>query len=70
MPQSRRANAGIGRDSASMMIRTFTDETGFAPPKVRALGNERATVLIAELIATVALAVSTLTVVAAVANAC
>ena len=45
-------------------------ETGFSPPRVRPLGNERATVLIAELIATVALAVSTLTVVAAVAHAC
>ena len=53
-----------------MMIRTFTNETGFSPPMVRTLGNERATVLIAELIATVALAVSTLTVVAAVAHAC
>ena len=45
-------------------------ETGFCPPRVRALGHERATVLMAELIATVALALSTLTVVAAVAHAC
>ena len=57
-------------DSAVMMIRTFANETGFAPPRVRTLGNERRTVLIAELIATVALALSTLTVVAAVAHAC
>jgi hypothetical protein len=60
----------MASDSAAMMIRTFTHETGFAPPRVRTLGNERATVLVAELIATVALALSTLTVVAAVAHAC
>jgi hypothetical protein len=60
------------RDSAAMMIRRSTTmtETGFCPPRVRALGHERATVLMAELIATVALALSTLTVVAAVAHAC
>jgi hypothetical protein len=60
----------MGRDSAAMMIRPFTNETGFAPPRVRTLGHERATVLMAELIATVALALSTLTLVAAVAHAC
>jgi hypothetical protein len=55
-----------------MMIRPELDlnETGFFPPRVRMLGNERATVLIAELIATVALAVSTLAVAAVVAHAC
>ena len=56
-----------------MMIRTF-NETGFAPPRVRTLGQEnipeRATVLIAELIAVTALALSTLTVAAVVAHAC
>jgi hypothetical protein len=52
-----------------MMIRSFK-ETGFAPPRVRTLGHERATVLIVELIAITALALSTLTVVAAVAHAC
>ena len=52
-----------------MMIRTF-NETGFEPPRVRPLGNERATVLMAELIAVTALALSTLTVAAVVAHAC
>jgi hypothetical protein len=54
-----------------MMIRehTTTTDAGFSPPRVRTLGHERRTVLIAELIATMALALSTLTVVAAVAHA-
>lgn len=54
-----------------MMIRPEHDltDTGFSPPKVRALGNERATVLVAELIATMALVLSTLTVAAVVAHA-
>jgi len=62
----------MARDAATMMIRLDTDmtDTGFCPPRVRPLGHERATVLMAELIATVALALSTLTVVAAVAHAC
>jgi hypothetical protein len=62
----------MARDSAAMMIRLDTPmtETGFSPPRVRTLGNERATVLIAELIATVALVLSTLTVAAVVAHAC
>jgi hypothetical protein len=53
-----------------MMIRPKTNATGFSPPKVRVLGCERRTALMAELIATVALALSTLTVMAAVAHAC
>jgi hypothetical protein len=55
-----------------MMIRPNTEraETGFSPPRVRALGYERRTVLMAELIATVTLVLSTLTVMAAVAHAC
>jgi hypothetical protein len=55
-----------------MMIRPepgITD-TGFSPPRTRALGRERRTVLMAELIATVALALSTLTIAAVVAHAC
>jgi hypothetical protein len=58
--------------AAAMMIRSDKPmpETGFCPPRVRALGHERANVLMAELIATMALALSTLTVVAAVAHAC
>jgi hypothetical protein len=55
-----------------MMIRLDTDttEAGFCSPRVRTLGHERANVLIAELITTVALAVSTLAVAAVVAHAC
>jgi hypothetical protein len=55
-----------------MMIRPEPDltDTGFSPPKVRALGCERRTVLVAELIATAALVLSTLTVAAVVAHAC
>jgi hypothetical protein len=55
-----------------MMIRPETDRTepGFFPPRVRMLGHEQATVLVVELIATVALALSTLTVAAVVAHAC
>lgn len=68
MPQSRRGLARFGRDSVAMMIRPETD-AGFSPPKVRPLG-ERRTVLIAELIATVALTLSTLAVAAVVAHAC
>lgn len=52
-----------------MMIRPSSEETGFAPPKVHPLGNERATVLIAELIATVTLVLSTMAVAAVVAHA-
>jgi hypothetical protein len=47
-----------------------TTEPGFSPPRVRTLGHERATVLMVELIATVALAVSTFAVAAVVAHAC
>jgi hypothetical protein len=39
-------------------------ETGFSPPRDRELGNERRTVIVVELIATVALAASTLAVAA------
>jgi hypothetical protein len=39
-------------------------EPGFFPPRERALGNERRTVIVAELITTVALAASTLAVAA------
>jgi hypothetical protein len=55
-----------------MMIRPEPEmtDTGFSPPKVRALGYEHRTVLMAELIATVALVLSTLTVMAVVAHAC
>ena len=62
----------MARDAAAMMIRleTAMTKTGFCPPRVHPLGHERATVLLAELIATVALALSTLTLVAAVAHAC
>jgi hypothetical protein len=72
LPQSRRGPARFARDSAAMMIRPETDtpEPGFCLPRVRPLGSERATVLVAELIATVALALSTLTVAAVVAHAC
>jgi hypothetical protein len=72
LPQSRRRHARFTRDCAAMMIRPNTerDETGFSPPRVRALGYERRTVLMAELIATVTLVLSTLTVMAAVAHAC
>lgn len=53
-----------------MMIRPDIDMAGFSPPRVRMLGCERRTVLMAELIATVTLMLSTLTVMAAVAHAC
>jgi hypothetical protein len=43
---------------------TSMPETGFSPPRDRELGNERRTVIVAELIATVALAMSTLAVAA------
>lgn len=50
------------------------DEAGFEPPKNHPLGKERRTVIVAELIATVALAISTLTIAAVVsigvAHAC
>jgi hypothetical protein len=54
-----------------MMIRENTpaNGAGFCPPRARTLGHERRTVLMAELIASLALALSTLTVVAAVAHA-
>jgi hypothetical protein len=54
------------------MIRPEPDrtDTGFSPPRARMLGHERATVLVAELIATVALTVSTLAVAVMVAHAC
>jgi hypothetical protein len=39
-------------------------ESGFSPPKQRALGNQRHAVMLAELIASAALAVSTLAVAA------
>ena len=72
MPQSCRVLAGFRRDSGSMMIRldTSTTKDGFGPAKVRTLAHVRATVLMVELIATVALAVSTLAVAAVVAHAC
>jgi hypothetical protein len=41
-----------------------SQDAGFSPPKGRPLGNERDAVVLAELIATVALALSTLTVAA------
>jgi hypothetical protein len=55
-----------------MMIRPDNEmtEPGFGPPRVRPLGGERFTVLVAELIATVALTLSTLAVAAVVAHAC
>jgi hypothetical protein len=55
-----------------MMIRPDSNpsEPGFFPPRVRPLGEERRTVLVAELIATVALTLSTLAVAAVVAHAC
>ena len=40
--------------------------TGFSPPKDRPLGNERRSILLTELIATVALVICTLTVAAVV----
>jgi hypothetical protein len=50
------------------------DHTGFEPPKHHPLGRERHTAIMAELIATIALAISTLTVAAVVsigvAHAC
>jgi hypothetical protein len=54
-----------------MMIRPETKmtETGFCPPRVRTLDAGRH-VLIVELIATVTLVLSTLTVAAVVAHAC
>ncbi len=39
-------------------------ETGFAPPKHRPLGQERRVVIVAELLATVTLILSTLTIAA------
>ncbi len=41
-------------------MRQNTDKTGFTPPTTRPLGRERRTATIAELVATVALALSTL----------
>jgi hypothetical protein len=42
------------------------DQAGFEPPKHHPLGRERHTVMLAELIAIIALAISTLTVAAVV----
>jgi hypothetical protein len=44
----------------------FDSKTGFAPPKSRPLGQERGIAMMAQLIATVTLAVSTLAIAAVV----
>jgi hypothetical protein len=62
--------ASAAKHSAMIqLIRSLTTprtshESGFSPPRDRALGNERHAVVLAELIATAALALSTLTVAA------